>query len=99
MDQRGVSYVSRLKRNNRIYRKNPEPELFRDGNMKKQTEYIQLDLEEIMHHMQPGETLEIRNAYIGKIKSYLLESFCTDLPSFRYRKDKKTWPIKRRKRE
>jgi hypothetical protein len=68
MDQQGVSYVSRLKLNNRIYQKNSEPEYFRDGTIKKQTEYIQLDLEAIMHQMQPRETVEIRDAYIGKDK-------------------------------
>jgi Transposase DDE domain len=68
MDQRGVFYVSRLKLNNKIYKKNPKPEYFRDGAIKKQTEYIQLDLEDIMNQMQPGETLEIANAYIGRYK-------------------------------
>lgn len=66
MDQRGVSYVSRLKLNNRIYQKNPEPEFFQDGTIKKQTEYLPLDLEEIMDGMKSEETLEIRDAYIGK---------------------------------
>ncbi|WP_212774834.1 IS4 family transposase [Polycladomyces abyssicola] len=68
MDQRGVFYVSRLKLNNKIYKKNPAPEYFKDGSIKKQTEYILLDLEEIMNDMQPGETLEIPNAYIGRDK-------------------------------
>jgi hypothetical protein len=66
MDQRGAFYVSRLKLNNRIYQKNPEPTYFQDGTLKKQTEYLPLDLEEIMGHMQPGETVEIRDAYIGR---------------------------------
>ncbi|MXQ52264.1 IS4 family transposase [Shimazuella alba] len=68
MDQRGVSYVSRLKLNNRIYLKNPEPKYFQDGTIKKQTEYLPLDLEEIMYRMQPGETVEIQDTYIGKDK-------------------------------
>jgi hypothetical protein len=99
MDQRGTYYVSRLKLNNRIYQKNPEPEFFRDGTIKKQTEYLPLDLEEIMNEMQPGETVEIRDLALGGIKSYLLASFCIDLPRFKYRKDEKIKPIKRRKRE
>jgi hypothetical protein len=67
MDQRGVFYVSRLKVNNRIYKKNERPEYFRDGTMKKQSEYVQLDIE-IMNQMQPGEMYEIPNAYIGRYK-------------------------------
>jgi hypothetical protein len=68
MDQRGLSYVSRLKLNSRIYRKNPEPEYFQDGSLKKQSEYLPLDLEEIMNGMQLGETVEMRDTYIGKDK-------------------------------
>jgi hypothetical protein len=64
MDQRGVSYVSRLKLNNRIYQKNSEPEYFQDGTIKKQTEYLPLGLEGIMDRIQPGEIMEIRDAYI-----------------------------------
>jgi hypothetical protein len=66
MDQRGTFYVSRLKINTRIYQKNPNPTYFQDGTSKKQTEYLPLDLERIMQQMQPGETREIRDAYIGR---------------------------------
>jgi hypothetical protein len=83
MDQRGVSYVSRLKLNNRIYQKNAEPTYFQDGSLKKQTEYLPLDLEVIMNRMQSGEIAEIRDAYTGKIKIYLLASFCIGLPKFK----------------
>jgi hypothetical protein len=59
MDQRGVSYVSRLKR---IYQKNPEPTYFQNGTIEKQTEYHPLDLVAIMNRMRSGETTEIRDA-------------------------------------
>ncbi|WP_028777279.1 IS4 family transposase [Shimazuella kribbensis] len=68
MDQRGAFYISRLKLNNRIYQKNPEPAYFQDGTLKKQTEYLPLDLEEIMNRMQPEETVEIQDTYIGRDK-------------------------------
>jgi hypothetical protein len=68
MDERGAYYLSRLKLNTRIYQKNPHPEHFKDGRMKKQSEYIQLDMEAIMDGLQPGQTYEISDAYIGIYK-------------------------------
>ncbi len=59
-------YISRLKRNTRIYIKNPEPEYFNNGTLKKQTEYIQLDMTQMMSSLIPGETIEIFEAYIGQ---------------------------------
>ncbi|HHL0974783.1 TPA: IS4-like element IS231I family transposase, partial [Bacillus cereus] len=57
---------SRLKLNHTVYIKNPLPEYFRNGTVKKQTQYIQVDLEHIMNHLKPGQTYEIEEAYIGK---------------------------------
>ncbi|QWG43741.1 IS4 family transposase [Bacillus mycoides] len=59
-------YISRLKLNTRIYIKNPEPEYFNNGTLKKQTEYIQLDMTQMMSGLIPGETIEIPEAYIGQ---------------------------------
>ena len=59
-------YISRLKLNTRIYIKNPKPEYFKNGTLKKQTEYIQLDMAQIMKELEPGETMEISEAYIGQ---------------------------------
>ena len=84
MDQRDVFYVSRLKLNNRVYVKNVSPEFFRDGTVKKQSLYVLLNLEDIMHQIKPGGTYEIRNAYIGQQKLpsrvviYRLTSIQTD---------------------
>ncbi|PES62560.1 IS4 family transposase [Bacillus cereus] len=63
---KGAYYVSRLKLNSRIYRKNDEPEYFRNGTVKKGTLYIRLDMEELMNQLPPGQTLEISEAYIGQ---------------------------------
>ncbi|MGE6720584.1 IS4 family transposase [Peribacillus frigoritolerans] len=65
MDEKGACYISRLKLNTRIYQKNPNPEYFKDGRMKKQSEYVQLDMEDLMLQLQPGQTHEIHKAYIG----------------------------------
>ncbi|PEC87376.1 IS4 family transposase [Bacillus cereus] len=59
-------YISRLKLNTRIYTKNPEPKYFNNGTVKKQTEYIQLDMTQMMSDLIPGETIEIPEAYIGQ---------------------------------
>jgi hypothetical protein len=68
MNDEGAYYVSRLKLNSRIYRKNDEPEFFRNGTVKKGTLFIQLDTEELMNQLQPGQTLEISEAYIELYK-------------------------------
>jgi hypothetical protein len=59
-------YISRLKLNTRIYIKNPKPEFFNNGTLKKQTEYIKLDMAQMMSGLTPGETMEIPEAYIGQ---------------------------------
>lgn len=61
-------YISRLKINTRIYIKNPEPEYFKNGTLKKQTEYIQLDMTQMKADLTPGETIEVHEAYIGHIQ-------------------------------
>ncbi|MDA2118451.1 IS4 family transposase [Bacillus cereus group sp. MYBK59-1] len=66
MDQRGVYYISRLKLNHTVYMKNPSPEYFQNGTVKKQSQYIQVDLEHLMNTLKPGQTYEIKEAYIGK---------------------------------
>ncbi|MGH0476631.1 IS4 family transposase [Bacillus paranthracis] len=58
-------YISRIKSNTRIYQKNPNPDYFQDGRIKKGTEYIQIDMEDLMNSLQPGQTCEISNAYVG----------------------------------
>ncbi len=65
MDQRGTYYISRLKLNTNVYVKNPNPEYFKNGAIKKQSEYIQIDVKQILKQLQPGETFELKNAYIG----------------------------------
>ncbi|PEZ37234.1 IS4 family transposase [Bacillus thuringiensis] len=58
-------YTSRIKSNTRIYQKNPNPDYFQDGRIKKGTEYIQIDMEGLMSSLQPGQTCEIADAYVG----------------------------------
>lgn len=58
-------YISLIKSNTRIYQKNPTPDYFQDGRIKKGTEYIQIDMEFLMNSLQPGQTCEISDAYVG----------------------------------
>uniref|UniRef100_UPI00402A9685 IS4 family transposase n=1 Tax=Bacillus sp. DX2.2 TaxID=3073452 RepID=UPI00402A9685 len=58
-------YISRIKSNTRIYQKNLNPGYFQDGRIKKGTQYIQLDMEKLMNSMQPEQTYEITDAYVG----------------------------------
>ncbi|MCQ6562198.1 IS4 family transposase [Paenibacillus mendelii] len=98
MDQRGVSYVSRLKLNNRIYQKNSEPAFFQDGTIKKQTEYLPLDLEEIMHGMQPGETVEVRDTYIGRYQKLPARVILYRLTEVQVKKRRKDQAYKEKKK-
>ncbi|PGA66830.1 IS4 family transposase [Bacillus pseudomycoides] len=58
-------YISRIKSNTHIYQKNPTPDYFQDGRIKKGTEYLQIDMEVLMNSLQPGQTCEISDAYVG----------------------------------
>lgn len=50
---KGAYYVSRLKLNSRIYRKNDKLEYFQNGTINKGTLYIQLDMEGRMNQLSP----------------------------------------------
>lgn len=65
MDQRGTYYISRLKLNTNVYIKNLNPEYFRNGSIKKQSEYTQIDVIQILNQLKSGETVEYQQAYIG----------------------------------
>ncbi|PGM55561.1 IS4 family transposase, partial [Bacillus cereus] len=60
-------YISRIKSNTRIYQKNPNPDYYQNGKLKKKTEYKQIDMEALMNSLQPGQTYEISDAYVGMI--------------------------------
>ncbi|EOQ18278.1 IS4 family transposase [Bacillus cereus] len=68
MDQRGTYYISRLKLNTNVYVKNPNPEYFKNGSIKKQSEYIPINVIQILNQLKPGETVEYPQAYIGDQK-------------------------------
>ncbi|WP_142238891.1 IS4 family transposase, partial [Bacillus cereus] len=68
MDQRGTYYISRLKLNTNVYIKNPNPTFFHNGALKKQTEYVKINLQMMIERLLPGETYEVGNVYVGDQK-------------------------------
>ena len=70
MQNSGAFYVSRLKLNVRVYRKNSHPEYFQNGNLRKDSLYEEVDLEAIMNRLKPGESTEIYPVYLGKKKRF-----------------------------
>ncbi|AIK60888.1 transposase DDE domain protein (plasmid) [Bacillus anthracis str. Vollum] len=98
MDQRGVYYISRLKLNNMVYIKNEFPEYFRNGTVKKQSQYIKVDLEHIMNTLEPGQVYEITDAYIGKDKKLFTRVIIYRLTEKQLRERKKNKCIRKVKR-
>ncbi|PEF37841.1 IS4 family transposase [Bacillus wiedmannii] len=68
MDQRGTYFISRLKLNTNVYIKNPNPAFFHNGAIKKQTEYVKVNLQMMIERLSPGETYEVGNVYVGDQK-------------------------------
>lgn len=90
IDKHGAYFISRLKLNTRIYQKNKEPEYFHNGTIKKNSEYIQLDMEQYIDRLQPGETYEIPEIYIGmyqKLPARLILYKLTETQMKRRQKD------------
>jgi hypothetical protein len=98
IDENGAYYISRLKLNTRIYQRNPDPEYFKNGTVKKQTEYILLDLEEIMNQLKPGQTYEISDAYIGQYQKLPARIIIHRLTDEQTRKRWKNQALKEKKK-
>jgi hypothetical protein len=52
------------------YELNKEVEQFKDGKVKKQSLYKEIDLEAIMNRLQPGEMVELPEVYLGLYKKF-----------------------------
>lgn len=66
IQQKGAYYLSRLKMNTKIYQKNADVMYFKNGVLKKNSEFFNIALEEIMSQIKPGELYEIPLAYVGR---------------------------------
>ncbi len=78
MDQRGKYYISRLNLNTNVYVKNPNPEYFKNGTIKKQSEHIQIDVKQIWKQLQPGETFEFIQHRFTKPAKRVIKKLCDD---------------------
>jgi len=96
--EREAYYVSRLKLNTRVYQKNENPEYFRDGTIKKKSEYLQLSMEDVLERLQPGETLEIPDVYIGMYEKLPARLVVYRLTDTQIRKEIKIRKFEKRKK-
>jgi len=65
IQEKEAYYLSRLKTNIIVYVKNKYIETFKNGKPKKGKEYIQLNILDIISPLAEGETIEIKDVYIG----------------------------------
>jgi len=61
-------FISKLKSTSSVYKKNPFPKFKKNGSIIKSTEYIKIDIFEIIKPLADGETIEIKDIYIGSKK-------------------------------
>ncbi|MGL5316194.1 MAG: IS4 family transposase [Peptostreptococcaceae bacterium] len=68
IDRSGSSFISKIKSNTSLYKKNPNPEKSKTGAIKKSSEYIKIDILELTKPLAEGETIELKDIYIGSKK-------------------------------
>jgi len=73
IEESNAYYLSRLKSNVTVYILNPKPKKFATGKIKKNTEYIKIDLVEKCKELNPNEIIELE-VFIGekKLKTRLI---------------------------
>ncbi|MEG0517196.1 MAG: IS4 family transposase, partial [Cetobacterium sp.] len=77
----GASFISKVKSNTSLYIKNPNPERYKVGTIKKSSEYIKIDILELAKPLTEGETIELKDIYIGskkELKSRLIVTKLTE---------------------
>lgn len=72
-------YISKLKSTTAIYVKNDNPEIMPNGNIKKDSIYKRVDIEEIVKPLAEGETIELFDIYIGKNNKFKTRLILTKL--------------------
>ncbi len=81
IDDNGSSFISKVKCNTALYIKNPTPEINTNGDIKKSSEYIKIDILELAKPLAQGETIELKDIYIGskkELKSRLIVTKLTE---------------------
>ena len=75
LDKSGTSFISKVKSNTSLYMKNPNPEKYKVGTIKKSSEYIKIDIIKLA----AGETIELNDIYIGSKKDFQSRLIITKL--------------------
>ncbi len=70
LDKSGTSFISKVKSNTSLYIKNPNPEKYKVGTIKKSSEYIKIDIIKLIEPLTAGETIELNDIYIGSKKDF-----------------------------
>ena len=81
LNKSGTSFISKVKSNTSLYIKNPNPEKYKVGTIKKSSEYIKIDIIKLSEPLAPDETIELNNIYIGskkELKSRLIVTKLTE---------------------
>ena len=98
ISEKEAYFLSRLKLNTRVYYKNPYPETIRNGTIKKYSEYIQIDLEQLLDTLQPGETKELPDVYVGMYEKLPVRVIVYRLTEQQLRKREKDMVKKEKKK-
>ncbi|WP_392486708.1 IS4 family transposase [Haloimpatiens sp. FM7315] len=81
IDDKKAFFISKIKSDTRIYKKNPNPERHKNGNIKKSTQYIKIDISELITPLREGESIELKDIYIGSKKHLKARLIVTKLTS------------------
>ena len=84
---RKAFFITKLKSDTRIYIKNPNPDRYANGNIKKSTNYIKIDIQEIIKPLVEGETIELKDIYLGQKKDLKTRLIITKLTEDNKKKD------------
>lgn len=68
IDSKKAFYISKLKSGTSLYKKNPDVKTRKDGSIIKSSEYTRIDIFEIIKPLAHGETIELKDIYIGSRK-------------------------------
>lgn len=98
IDAKGAFFISKLKSTTVIYKKNPNPQRNSKGEILKSTEYIKIDIFELIKPLADGQTIELKDIYIGSKKELKSRLIITKL-SEENRKKRKNKLIKAVKRD
>lgn len=79
LDKSGTSFISKVKSNTSLYIKNPTPEKYKVGTIKRSSEYIKIDIIKLVEPLAPGETIELNDIYIGSKKDFQSRLIITKL--------------------